>query len=303
MPYEKIGNIKGAPGEGVLWAPDGVPYVTDNPAELPPLDGPLRALLEDPTSMSGSYLANIVEALTPDTAPHGLIYGEDGRVYAIVAGTARNDGTGWQPHVNSTHATIGVASMTTDSQQLTINYPGRGHAKAVAFVAAPDETLATAGITLGASVGNTKAIIRFGGHVGYSGYLTYDGSTPNVYTVRGDEGLRATWSNTNGCIQVTHPDLPVPYASASGGFYDIQVTGRGAFRYEVADSITPTRSEFGIVPRGLTDTSAHTAASSAHKLFVSHHTSGPLDAMAINTNAYPNSNIWYFGIFELTTEA
>lgn len=77
---------------------------------------------------------------------------------ATVAGALRNDGTGWYAIADSTHAPLNIASVATKDGMITVEYTFTA-SKIHTFIAAPDETLARAGYSAGASVGVGSARI------------------------------------------------------------------------------------------------------------------------------------------------
>lgn len=74
-----------------------------------------------------------------------------------VAGTIRNTGSGWDVLDDSTHESIGVASVSEDTSKITITFDFTA-TKVVSFVATPDETYTGSDISsIGASVAVTYA--------------------------------------------------------------------------------------------------------------------------------------------------
>lgn len=223
---------------------------------------------------------------------HGEIIGDDGKRYGFVGGTIRNDSDAWYSHENTTHAAVGTTTVSTDTTQITIGYPGRGHVKAVTLIAGPDETLATAGISVGASVANHQALIRLGGEVKYAGLIQYDGTD---FVVTGGNGATASWDATNSIVVVGHGVLPTV---DNAGAHDVQVTSRGDVRSFIAASRAITRGSFGVGFRSAGGV-ALTDPSTQMRFTFRHSTAARLNPQAVNTGLFPNSNIWYFGVFEL----
>ena len=78
----------------------------------------------------------------------------------VIAGAIRPDADGeWTLIDDDTHNPRGVESVEVeDDGDVVIHYSGAGSA-VVTFVTTPDETLAAAGITVGASAGLDRAIL------------------------------------------------------------------------------------------------------------------------------------------------
>jgi hypothetical protein len=87
------------------------------------------------------------------------------------AGVIRNDGTGWKYITDEVHQNINFTSIsTTINNEIVVYYTD---AKLIgAMLVTPDETLASYGLTCGASVGDTAAFIKC--YAPFTGYI--DGS-------------------------------------------------------------------------------------------------------------------------------
>lgn len=77
----------------------------------------------------------------------------------IVAAALRNDGAGWYAISDPTHSPLNIASVETGNHAITVSFAATAR-RIHTFTVVPDETLARAGITAGASVGTSHAEIR-----------------------------------------------------------------------------------------------------------------------------------------------
>ena len=84
---------------------------------------------------------------------------------AFVAGAIRNDGTGWQAIADEDHSPLNIKSVTTREGMIVVEYTFKAD-KVVSLVVAPDESLARAGYSAGASVGLTEARISLANNGG-----------------------------------------------------------------------------------------------------------------------------------------
>ena len=93
----------------------------------------------------------------------GGFVGESGRRFQFVSGVIRNrnDGLGWQLIEDASHDHVGVASIGTNTTGVTVAFNFTA-SKIISFVAGPDERMAQAGMTVGASVGTTSAGLWIG---------------------------------------------------------------------------------------------------------------------------------------------
>jgi hypothetical protein len=137
------------------------------------------ALRENVTEHSAE-LVSVNERLseTAMTAP-----GKSGILYA---GVIRNDGTGWKFISDSTHGNINFKTITTTpGHAIQVNFTASRLVGS--FTVTPDDTLAGYGITCGASVGDSLALIYcyapFTGYIDGSGLITGNPWFNGAYTV------------------------------------------------------------------------------------------------------------------------
>lgn len=222
---------------------------------------------------------------------YGVFHGADGKTYATVAGTIRNSGSPdyWQPINDAGHEPCNVDSVNTTTSAIEINFGSLNATKILTFVVSPDETLAGAGFTVGASVALNKATLYLRRTTGYADYVSWDGSQ----FVSANGVFTTAWDGATGILTLTHPTLAT---SDPTHLYDVSVTGRG-------DSLASSH--------GVTATTAlvrffdysgallTSPATNTHRVFVRHGANGPADPQQVSTAAYPNSNLWFFGIVEV----
>lgn len=71
--------------------------------------------------------------------------------YSAIAGVIRNSGQGWDLVQDRGHETLGIKSVSEDDEKISIFYDDKS--KVNALSATIDETMASEGYTVGASVG------------------------------------------------------------------------------------------------------------------------------------------------------
>lgn len=75
----------------------------------------------------------------------------------MIAGTIRNSGSGWEVLIDKTHSSKNINDVRTEKNRIVIEYD---ELKTIhTLVATPDETLASEGYSIGASVGTTETWI------------------------------------------------------------------------------------------------------------------------------------------------
>ncbi|OMD92714.1 hypothetical protein [Paenibacillus odorifer] len=138
----------------------------------------IAELIDARVPTTGSPFPNLRARLNDSDTKLGqtarLSVGKKGIMYAA---TIRNDGTGWSYIEDAVHHNINFSSISTDdvNKNIVVNYSER--AKIIgSLVVTPDETLAASGLTCGASVGDTVALIRcsapFTGYIDGTGAVT-----------------------------------------------------------------------------------------------------------------------------------
>lgn len=219
------------------------------------------------------------------TALAQITMGNPGVKYKIVAGTIRNVAGTWAL-VDGAHTGINVQAVSSDANFVYIDYDSIGATSVVSFVVGPDETLAGEGFVTGSSVALTRASISLRKTTPYADYVSYNGtswvSANGVFT-----GL----TYTAGALSLTHKAFPVEAGGTQ--FWDVGVTGRGD---SLASSHGATASTCLVRFYNYGGTLLTTAATTM-KAFVTHGMSGNADPREVTTALYPNSNLWFIGIF------
>lgn len=232
------------------------------------------------------------------TSDAGFIVGKDGKTYRIVSGVIRNDGAPnyWQPIIDSDHqGDLNVTGVTTVNSYIEINHEAINAKKVVSFIAAPDDTLARAGFFTGTSVGLTKTRIFLGQNTtDYTDYVYYNGTSWVSTTNSG-----VTLSYTNGVLNITHP------AISNGKLYKLNaVTRSGKYVAQLANSSMATTTSMAIEFRDTTTNALATTPDTGMRVLVSHGGGQINDAIIhrdVDVTTYPGSNIWFYGIFEVSS--
>jgi hypothetical protein len=296
------------------WNSQFAAFMTNITAELQALnDAAVAGLINTPTSairlaLDALYAVNdaAIKGLILDPASQvrvalDSLYTEglaskDGNRYAFIAGVIRNDGstTGyWQPlTTDSTHRPVNIDSVVTDSGKIRVNYDSLGADMTVSFVAVPDETLGRAGFTMGASVTPHYADIKMSRVMPpVADYVSWDGTQ----WVSDTNQFQNIWFS-GGKLHLEHK------AIASDMTYAVSITPRGGgYFYSVSPDASPTGTTF--VEIGVRDyTGAYVTTPTTGMKFYLTHGAGKvvgLDPTTIDTVAYPQSNIWLFGVMGL----
>lgn len=169
------------------------------------------------------------KALSLGITTAGVPAARDGHSYQFIAGVIRNDGDGWKLIQDATHRPINIDSVETISDSgsgyIRLNYPSFGPNMVATVIAAPDETFASAGFTVGTSVSTTYTDIKIGAPDQQSDYVYYDGSK---------------WISTNGVfsdITFSSGKIVLKHKTISqDALHAISVTPRGPrFEYAVSN--------------------------------------------------------------------
>lgn len=137
--------------------------------------------------------------------------------FEIVAGCIRQDPAN-RAHWNFLNDTehqcnIGVSDIyaTASGSQITINF-AKTYSKVIAFVAGPDETFANVyGMSVGASVGLSSAVLKISGLINGAGFIRYDGTN---WVLSQDAGQQLIASVAN--ISYNAGDLTVVHGFCPG---------------------------------------------------------------------------------------
>lgn len=213
----------------------------------------------------------------------GLL-GVDGKAYQLVSGTIKNNGSGtWIVLDDASHGPIGVASVTTASTYVRVNYDSAG-VEVVSFVCGVDETFARNGYTCGASVGLSYAdisLVSMPQTIG--GYAAWTGSGFTITGATGGATVSA-FDAVTGKLTIAHDAIGNTIAN---------VSGRRTGYAPILDTIGSTTTEiYWKNDSGVVQTAGHTNM----KAFFSRSSAlAVADPTATNISA---ANIWFIGIIE-----
>ena len=235
--------------------------------------------------------------------PGGLaaLLGNPGERYKIVSAPLQNAGSPnyWQPIAVANHEAINVDSVSTSAGTglapgaITVNYGSINAKDVCTWLIVPDETLAVNGFAAGASVGLTSAVINLAQASGVADQVSYNG-TAWVFS-KASPCFSAAWSTDH--LVLTHPQV--------GGAFGVSLEPRSLdgttrpYLPVVAQSsgigATSTAIEFWNQATG----AKVTAPDTNMKLIVTRTGMGQVDPRPVDTTAYPNSNLWFVGLFRV----
>lgn len=216
---------------------------------------------------------------------------DSGRHFRFVAGVLRNfnDGGGWRlitPAWSAGHLGLNIDSASSDSIAITINHASINGTNIVAIVATPDETLASAGFTVGTSVGQNSSQIRIQRRTMMADYVSYNGSSWSS-----QQGV-FTPTFSAGMLTLAHSAVDVTQRGA-----ELSITGRGGVLVPMAGSSTATTTQVQFFDWAGT---LQTTPTADMKIYVNR---GQLTAQVnpnnVHVGTYPGSNIWVWGIAEV----
>lgn len=234
-------------------------------------------------------IANSLNALA---VPNGVA----GRSYSFVGGVIRNSGSPdyWQTIEDAQHRSQNVDSVSTDTNQITISYAGIAAERVVSFTIVTDETLAQAGFFVGASVGLTQCLVKLERTRSISAQIAYGGTSWTVSQPSAPSaGISVTTFNS-GLLTVAHDDL------GASGVNDVSLTPRGHLLRPVLTTATGAASSTGFKVEfyDLTSNSLQNTESTNMRFFVKRAQSANINPQTVDTTAFPNSNLWFLGVFE-----
>lgn len=150
--------------------------------------------------------------LNGKAADDALVKGTLGRKYRLIAGTIRNDGTGWKALDDTGHRPAGVTGVTATTTSIDVAFAPT--AKITTFVCGVDETYASRGLRTGSSVGLDSAKIHCYQENEHriSDYVTWDGTAWSSL-----EGVFSSISFANSAVSLNHEPMGTTrlYASAN----------------------------------------------------------------------------------------
>lgn len=216
---------------------------------------------------------------------------DSGRHFRFVAGVLRNfnDGGGWRlitPAWSAGHLGLNIDSASSDTIEITINHASIAGKNIVAIVATPDETLASAGFTVGTSVGQSSSQIRIQRRTMMADYVSYNGSSWSS-----QQGVFSPTFSA-GMLTLSHSAVDVTQRGT-----ELSITGRGGVLVPQAGSSTATTTQIQFFDWAGT---LQTTPTADMKIYVNR---GRLTAQVnpnnVHVGTYPGSNIWVWGIAEV----
>jgi hypothetical protein len=220
----------------------------------------------------------------------GNISGETGKNYKIVACVLRNTGSGWSALNNSGHAPVGVESVTSDNESITINYSFTA-AKIVSLVVTPDETFSGMGLFCGASVGDHAAVIKiFESPKIQGGFVRYTGG---IWVLTGPGTSEMTTSYAGGVLTITGPSMSALTEVEPG---IAQVTGRDGSPRAVVGANGVAHDVINISWLDSSD-NVITTPNATHKAFFTKMS--PTSQVNPSLLISGSGNLWVYGIFEV----
>lgn len=230
-------------------------------------------------------------AVAPFTPSNAAITG--GKPAMIVAGVIRNfnDGQGWRLITSSdaaNHSNLNIASVTSDTTQIYVNFGGSLATNVLSVVATPDETLAQAGFIMGSSVTTSQAIIKLAKYSEIADFVSYSGSAWQSM-----QGVFGSFSYSAGVLTMTNTAVQTNDKGIVG-----QATPRGD-TYDVGlESLSATQTQLKFFARS--GGALATVADANMKAYVSRGTKlYPMDPSTVHEGTYPGGNIWVFGVMQI----
>lgn len=242
-------------------------------------------------ALSPSTLAAVLNALA--TSDRGLIAGDDGRSFRIVAAPLRNMGSGWAVISDTGHLPTGITSVSNDGTSITVGH-SIGATKVVGSAVVIDDSLAGL-ISVGASVGLSQSVLTLRRRTHLADYLSYTGSAWASLN-----GMMAVTAFSAGVATVEHENVFTP--EKGGNSAVINVTGRagtgGAYRYSVAASGWGNAS---LAVEVRSNSNALVATPDATMRFAVDRGTyvETVDPNDVNNATYPGGNIWFMAILEV----
>jgi hypothetical protein len=219
----------------------------------------------------------------------------EGNTYKIIAGVIRWDATAgaWALIEDADHDNTGIDSVTASATAITVNYAGINATKVCSFIVTVDETFASVGYFVGASVGKTFANISIYSDSrpwNISGKIAYNGSAFAV-TSDGESYITAgTWDGGTGTLPVTHTTVGTAVSGVS-------LTGGSVLR-----PIVTASSAFGFSVKWI-DASGAVVTTPSTDMIAYINRGGTIGGKLIDPTSaaakYAGSNLWIIGIFQI----
>lgn len=201
----------------------------------------------------------------------------------VVACALRNTGSGFGVIQDAGHAPMGVRSVVTAPDDMSVRVNLDFRARTVgAVIAAPDETLAAAGYAVGPSVGLDSVTLYASQPAGFGDYIYWDGR--RWVSLNGFiSGV--TMNGRTGLITCTHADMAAPYGGS--------VTSRSLTKRASMEGISATSTTLFLVDSAGRPVRKPTKDS---RFWV---TRTGARRVPMSELAKPGANIWVYGVLEV----
>lgn len=212
----------------------------------------------------------------------GLVRGSDGKRYRVVAGAIRNTGTGFRLINDTAHTPVGIRSVTTAADGMSVTLRLTFQAATVgSVVAAPDETLAAAGYVVGASVGLASITLFVSQPGGFGDYVSWNGSR---WVSLNGMVTSTTMNRSTGLITCSHANMSSPYGGSA--------TSRSLTKRASMEGISATTTTLYLV-----DSAGRTVKNPTmdNRFWITR--TGARRA-TMRELARAGANIWIYGLFE-----
>lgn len=243
------------------------------------------------------FPTDVMAALTNQYGP--FVTGTAGTKYQIITGVIRNFGAPdyWKLLDDGGHKPTGIISVETTSSLIRLNYNFQA-SRVGTLIAAPDETLAKAGWTMGCSVEGNTAFIELHRNLTLNTYISWNGTA--WVSSSSDFTIDSSAFATQGTLTLNH--------KSSFGVHNAQVSTRGAVVDVVLSEYNPsgapvqsTLTRIQFIDRA-TNTVVKTPSTGLRAYVQRADGQGPIDPRsAITTTTDPLHNIWLFGLHETVT--
>ena len=215
------------------------------------------------------------------TAIDGIIVGDTGKKYRVIAFTLRHNGTTFEALDDAGHTPVGISGVTVGADSITVNFSFTALSVGSASCT-PDETMARLGYQFGASVGLSSMVIYAAQPGGFADYLSYNGS---AWTSLNGFITSVSAPAGDGAFTVTHPAM-----SPVGGM----VSSRSNTYRATTEGMGSTTTNFKLVNNsGTALTSPNSTDCKVWIYRAGARSVAPAELVAVN------SNIWVQGIFEV----
>lgn len=216
----------------------------------------------------------------------GVIRGDDGRKYRVLAGVIRNTGSGFAWIDDSGHKPVGFSpTITQDAVGITVNY-GFTATKVLALVAAPDESFTNLGYMFGSSVGLSSAVIYASDPTGFHDYVTWNGS---AWTSLTGFITSTSMNGTTGLITFNHDDVGAEHQYA--GIVSLRTAGANRMSQEGQSA-----TQLGALVYPFNSSTSLKAPTTDLRFWINRQGVRKVPPSEL---VQPSTNIWLYGLMEV----